>query len=302
MLLKARSESHELLAWRYFNLRMELFGKERGYYSNLEKGYEGETCFDQLAEGVEEERYVIHDLLLEANNSHFQIDSLIISQGVIYLLDIKNYQGDWYLESDKLFAMKTGRECKNPVDQLKRSGTLFRQLLQNLKLNFLVEGFVIFINPEFTLYQAPVDLPFILPTQLTRFLHDLNKTPSKLNAEHKKLAQTLISLHQPNNPFMSLPKYDYDQLQKGIYCKGCRSFLISLRNHHFVCDKCGCHEKVEQAVLRNVKEFNLLFPDSKITTQSIYEWCKAGLSKKTICRVLKKNLKAFGKTCDTYYR
>ncbi|MEH7356854.1 nuclease-related domain-containing protein [Neobacillus drentensis] len=301
MLLRSRYESDELMAMRYLNTRMELTKKEKFHYLNLEKGYEGEVQFDLQAESLQEERYILNDMLLEVNNSFFQIDTLIISQGVIHLLDIKNFQGDCYLESDKLYAVTTGREYKNPVVQLKRSATLFRQLLQNLKQNYLVEASVIFINPEFTLYQAPMDQPIILPTQINRFLKDLNNTPSKLNDGHKKLAQKIISLNHSKNPFTILPKYNYDQLQKGIYCKSCNSFLVSIKNYDFVCGKCGGHEKIEQTILRNVKEFKLLFPDRRITTQSIYEWCEVDLNKRTYCRILKKNYTAFGNTRDTYY-
>lgn len=302
MLLKERTESDELLAMRYLNTRMELTEKERFHYLNLEKGYEGEIKFDLLTESLLEERYIIHDLLLEVNHSYFQIDTLIISQGVIHLLDIKNYQGDCYLESDKLHSVITGREYKNPIGQLKRSSTLFRQLLQNLKQNYLVEAYVIFINPEFSLYQAPMDLPIILPTQVNRLLSELNNTPSKLNDGQKKLAQSLLSLHQTKNPFTVLPKYHYDQLQKGIYCKTCKSFQVSLVNNHFVCGKCGGIEKIQDTILRNIKEFVLLFPEQKITTQRIYEWCKTDLNQKTIRRILKKNYTSLGSTSNTYYK
>ncbi|WP_102275792.1 nuclease-related domain-containing protein [Cytobacillus massiliigabonensis] len=301
MLLKAREESNELLICRSLNKRMNLTEKERRHYLNLEKGYEGEIQFDKLSENLHEERYIINDLLLEVNNSYFQIDTLIISQGAIHLLDIKNFKGDYYLELDKLYAVTTGREYKNPVDQLKRSAALFRQLLQNLKQNYLVETSVIFVNPEFTLYQAPMDQPFIFPTQVNRFLRDLDKTPSRLNDGHRKLAQKLISLHQTVHPFMKLPKYDYDFLQKGIYCRCCHSLMIYRKNYHFECEKCGEHEEIESAILRNVEEFKLLFPDRKVTTQSIYEWCKVGLNKKTINRILRKHYTTFGKTSDTFY-
>lgn len=302
MLLKARSESSELLTLRSLNLRMELTDKEKFHYLNLEKGYEGEVKFDLLAGNLQEERYIINDLLLEVNNSYFQIDITIISQGVIHLLDIKNYEGDCYFESDKLYGVKTGREYKNPVNQLNRSSNLFRQLLQNLNQNYLVEASVIFINPEFTLFQAPMDQPIILPTQINRFLQNLNKTPSILNNGHKKLAQKLISLHQMKNPFTFLPKYNYNQLEKGFFCKICKSPLISIKNNDFVCGKCGGHEKIELAILRNVEEFKLLYPDQRITTQSIYDWCKVDLNKRTFCRVLKKNYTTFGNTRDTYYK
>ncbi|MEH6988240.1 nuclease-related domain-containing protein [Cytobacillus firmus] len=64
---------------RYLNTRMELTEKEKQHWANLEKGYEGEVKFDLLTEKLTEERLVIHDLLLEVNNSYFQIDTLIIS-------------------------------------------------------------------------------------------------------------------------------------------------------------------------------------------------------------------------------
>ncbi|MEH7417981.1 NERD domain-containing protein [Neobacillus drentensis] len=302
MLLKGRSESYELLMMRFLNARMELADEEKWHYLSLEKGFEGEVKFDLFAESLQEERYIINDLFLKVNNSYFQIDSLIISQGVIHLLDVKNFQGDFYLESDKLIAVKNDREYKNPIVQLKRSASLLRQLLQTLKLNYLVEASVIFINPEFTLYRAPMELPIILPTQLNRFFNDLNKTPSKLNDGHKKLAQTLISLHQTKNPFTILPKYNYEQLKKGVYCKICMSFEVSIKNNEFVCEKCGCHEKIEEAILRHTKELMLLFPDRKITTQSIYEWCNVGLNKRTFSRALKKHFTAYGVTSDTYYK
>lgn len=301
MLLKDRSEPPELKALRYLNKRMELTSKEKFQLLNLEKGYDGEVKFDQLTESLNEERYIINDLLLEVNNSYFQIDKVIISQGIIHLLDIKNYEGDCYLESDKLYSVTNRREYKNPVNQLKRGESLFRQLLQNLKLNYLVEASIIFFNPEFTLYQAPMEQPIIFPTQVNRFLKELNNTPSKLDDTHKKIAQKLISLHQSNNPFTLLPKYHYDQLEKGIYCKSCNSFMTYINNYDLVCNKCGTHERIELAILRSIEEFKLLFPERKLTTHNIYEWCKAGISKKTITRILKKNYTSVGKTRDTYY-
>lgn len=302
MLIKNRSESHELLKMRSLNMRMKLSEKEKGYYTNLEKGYEGEKKFDLLTEILQEERYIINDLLLEVNNSYFQIDTLIISQEGIQLLDVKNFQDDCYLESGKLYSVKTGKEYKNPLDQLKRSMTLFNQLLQAHKQHFIVEASVIFINPEFTLYQAPRDQSFILPTQINRFLSTLNKTPSKLDDTHKKLAQMLLSFHQTKNPYTLVPDYHYDQLQKGIYCRACKSFLISRKNNDFICQTCGENEKLRLTILRNIKEFELLFPERKITTQNIYEWCKTDISKRTIRRILMDNYTPYGYNNHTYFK
>jgi DNA-directed RNA polymerase subunit M/transcription elongation factor TFIIS len=133
-------------------------------------------------------------------------------------------------------------------------------------------------------------------------LKEFNKTPSILNDEHYKLAQTLLSLHKMKNPFLFVPNYHYDELGKRVYCKVCGSFLISVKNIFVVCGNCGGLEKTDEAILRHTKEFKLLFPDLKITTDSIFNWCKIDINKKTIRRVLKKNYNALGKTSSTYYQ
>ncbi|MBY0099654.1 nuclease-related domain-containing protein [Mesobacillus maritimus] len=301
MILKARKESDYLLAFRFLNKRIELTEKDKSYYLHLEKGYEGEVKFDQLVENLKEQRYIINDLLLEINNSYFQIDSLIISQGGIYLLDIKNFTGDCYYESDKFYSMKTGREYKNPIDQLKRSVTLFRQFLQLCKQYYIIEPSVIFINNEFTLYQAPKDKPIIFPTQLNRFITNLNKTPSTLDNGHKKLAQTLLSLHQTKNPFEILPPYNFNQLRKGITCLKCSSFSISINRKKCICRDCSYQEAVPTAVIRTVNEFQVLFPSEKITTNVIHEWCKVIDSKKRIGEILRKHYTVIGVHQWTYY-
>ncbi|WP_343076290.1 nuclease-related domain-containing protein [Pullulanibacillus sp. KACC 23026] len=274
--------------------------KDKGYYINLERGYEGEVKFDELIEDLKEEHYIINDLLLEVNHSLFQIDSVIISQRMINLVDVKNFQGDYYLDSDNLYTVLTKREYKNPVIQLKRSHSLFRQLLQSLRLHYLIDATIIFINPEFTLYQAPIDQPLILPTQVNKFIKNLNETPSQLNDGHKQLAQKLMTLHLPKNPYSSLPKYNYEQLRKGILCKKCLLNSITVDGNKCICQECGFVEPLTSAVLRSVDEFKLLFPDKKITTTNIFDWCKV-VSKERIGKILRANFNIVGSHQWAYY-
>ena len=37
------------------------------------------------------------------NNTTFQIDTLIIISETIYFFEVKNYEGDYYYESDRLY-------------------------------------------------------------------------------------------------------------------------------------------------------------------------------------------------------
>ena len=293
MAYKPRTKPPELLILRSLNTRMDLSNNERQHYFNLKKGYEGEVMFDALTEKLQCECLILNDLLLKTNNTTFQIDSLIILSETIYFYEVKNYKGDYYYESDRIYK-KTKSEIINPINQLSRSESLLRQSLHNLGYNLPIDASVVFINPEFTLYQTPLNKPFIFPTQVNRYLNKLNKIPSKLNEKHKMIADKLISLHIEDSPFKQLPSYDYDQLQKGITCLKCNSFAISVEGQKCVCKECRHEEVVATAVMRSVEEFKLLFPNQKITTSVIHDWSKVVKSKKRIKRILEKNFKISG--------
>ncbi|WP_311315387.1 nuclease-related domain-containing protein [Neobacillus mesonae] len=98
------------------------------------------------------------------------------------------------LKSNRLYKLPKS-EYNNPLHQVNRSESLLRQLLQNLGISLTITGKVVFVNSKFTLYQAPLDIPFIFPTQIESYLERLGITPSKLDGRHKKLADKIISLH-----------------------------------------------------------------------------------------------------------
>lgn len=300
--LKPRTKSKEYRILISLKARIDLTPKDKKHYSYLEKGYLGEVIFDQLTEQLQNDLYIINDLCLEMNNSFFQIDTLIISQHTIYPFEVKNYEGDYRYELGNFYPKLSKDEIKNPLDQLKRTKSLLRPLLKNLGFQLPIEGSVTFVNPHFTLYQAPLDEPIIHPTQLNSLMKKLNEIPSKLTNHHKRLADQLISMHQTESPYTRLPPYSYNQQQKGIICGQCHSLITSVEDKQkIVCGICGYEETVDSAVLRCVEELLLLFPDLKITTNLVYEWCGVVGSKKTIRRVLMQNYKSVGHRQHRYF-
>ncbi|MDC3415121.1 NERD domain-containing protein [Aquibacillus sp. 3ASR75-11] len=290
---KSRTKSLELLVLESLDTRMHLSDKDKQYYHNLRKGYEGEKVFDALLEKQQFDCLILNDLLLKLKNTTFQIDSLVIMSGTIQFYEVKNFEGDFIYESDKLYKNEK-IEVSNPLNQLNRSESLLRQLIQSLGFNFSVKGSVVFINPEFTLYQSPLNRPFIFPTQINSYLNKLSSSSSKLHGKHKALADKLIALHMQQSPYQLLPSYDYDQLTKGITCLSCNTFNLTLDGRYCVCKDCGHKEMVDTALLRSVKEYKLLFSNKPITTNGIHEWCKIIESKRTIRRVLEQNFKKVG--------
>ncbi|WP_066395085.1 nuclease-related domain-containing protein [Neobacillus mesonae] len=299
MFFKHRTESDTIKILRSLNRRTILNETDKQHLLNLQKGFEGEVMFDTLIEKLQCESLILNDLLLKSNNSTFQIVSFMIKE-ITYLFEIKNYEGDFYYESDNFYTMN-GSKIQNPLHQLNRAESLVSQLLHKNGYNNPIESWVVFINPAFTLYQAPKNQPIIYPTQLDYLLKKLSTSSRNLNSRAFDIAKLLSSLHQTDNPYTDLPKYNYEQSKKGFTCKACLSFSIGVNGRKIFCYDCGSEEDIESAVIRSVRELILLFPDKKITTNVVQEWCQVITSQIRITRILKRHFKAIGYGQWTYY-
>jgi hypothetical protein len=301
IVVKARCESEELLTFRSLNVRMCLSFGDAHYYSNLEKGYRGELEFDRMAEShLSDDWIAVNDLLLKYHNKIFQIDSLFVRHGLIFLNDVKNFDGD-YIIKDRQWFTAFGNEIDDPLEQIDRCESRLRQLCHNLGFSFPIESRLVFVNPEFYLFQAPLNLPIIYPAHLNRYMNQLNEKTGKLTERDFKLTKKLASLHIRKSPFTNVPPYTYEQLKKGIACASGDGFMRVSNKEKLVCSKCGCVESVETAVLRNVAELKMLFPDLKITTNVIYDWCGGSIRKRRIMGILMVNFNYQGHGKSAHY-
>lgn len=290
---KRREESDELRIWRALNARFPLADEEARYFHNLLKVWEGEKKFDSYTENVSKGNVILNDLLFEVSNTIFQVDSIMISGETLFLYEIKNYEGDYYYENDRFFT-KSQKEISNPLIQLKRTETLLRQLLHKHGYSIPIVSNVVFINPEFFLYQAPLQLPIIHWNQLNRHILHLQQNTYPLKKRSKLIAEKLNSLHLEENPYKKIPSYQYEEIQKGILCAGCGRFGVRVVGMGVECTFCNHIERFEMAVLRTIEEFRVLFPNSKITTKAISEMCGGIASLKKIRRILERNFKMNG--------
>jgi hypothetical protein len=288
MFLKNRYESEELRVLNALNSRMDLAEKEKQYYFNLKKGFEGEVVFDGHLKRIVIQSLILSDLLFEQNHSHFQIDSLMISQSLIYLFEVKNFEGEYYFDGET-FKKINGTEVKNPLLQLERNASLLRQLFKSIGYKIPIEPYLVFVNPDFTLYQAPLNKRIILPTNINRFILQMNHQRSILNNQHSRLSERLLSSHLTKSPFTKIPPYEYAELRKGVFCHSCGTVMEEYRGREITCESCSVKENTKKALLRSVKEFNILYPLEKLSTNLIYEWCGGVFPKKTIRQVMKEN-------------
>lgn len=268
----------------------------------LEKGYAGELQWDSLiTSGLSSSNYLMmNDLLLTNSGGHtFQIDSLLLKRKFI-IFEVKNYEGEYFLENNRWYTLSKV-EIQSPLIQLQRTEIAFRRLLKDLGINIPVEAYLVFVNPEFTLFHAPIHSSMLLPSQLNRFIQTVNRDNFGITAQDEAHAEEIISCHLDNNPFERLPNYSYQELTKGIPCSLCGKFLFPFSQSYIYCKSCGNKESVEAAVLRSVVEYKKLFPDKQLTTNGVSDWCGEVVSEKSVRRILKKQFISQSSKRYTYF-
>src|SRR5690625_2581491 len=217
MFLNERQPSDELRTLRSLNSRSVLSKEDYHYYLNLEKGLEGELKLDKLLGEALAEVMILRDLTFEINNTIFQIDTLLIFQKCIYLLDVKNNPADFYVERE-IWPSPTANYMNNSLHQLSRCTSLFKHLLQRLRFTSNISASLVYVHPEFTLYQAPRRQDIVFPTQLNRFIGRLKQEPCNYRQDHHRLAKQLLSKEFLSIRLEKAFDNSLTYLKKGIVC------------------------------------------------------------------------------------
>ena len=300
MLVKPLMKPNELKVFEALEERLPFSNDEKLFFHQLRQGYLGEQYWENLlVKRVEKSFFIVSDLRLQVSNQSFQIDSLLISNDRLYLLEVKHYTGDYIFEETRWFKIPS-KEVSNPLLQLHRSESLLRRWLQRHSIHIPIESYLIFTNDHFFLYQAPKMKQMVFPNQLHRFISSLHpKATMEINQQ--KLIELLMKQDLGEYPHPHLPIFSFQSLQKGIRCHSCRQLSLISKQRHLLCLNCKVKESIEQGFLRHLTELQILFPNHKLTTKLLHDWSDQIVSMKTIKRLLDKYFQPVGKHRWTYY-
>ncbi len=301
-ILKEREQSHLLKGLIYLDKRIDLNETDKRYLVNLQKGFKGERCFDDIVKTIlDKEMIVLNDLLLVSNGTTFQVDSIIITSNTLYLFEIKNYSGKYIRNSDGLSTIQ-GQDVANPMIQLSRMESFINQLLKEWNSTSKVEANVVFVNPLFSLYNAKIDDPILMPNQIEEYLLKINSRSRMLTKEQHYLANRFRKLENSGMPMQKqLPYYNYEELKKGLSCKNCGSFELLITQRSCYCKSCFFKSSVGEVILNNIEEMQFLFPELKLTTTNVNNWCGEVVHFRKIRKILKDHYIAAGETSGRVY-
>jgi hypothetical protein len=297
MFIKERETPIQLVVLRTLKPRFKLSHEYLSMLVRLENGLIGEDKLDVCIKLSGWKAYVVPDLRW----AHFQIDTVVIANGIIHLLEVKHYQGECYFQDDRFFY-PNHFEIKNPLHQAADHAIALKQILRDKP--FQIKHWVIFTNPDFTLKQAKRTDPIIMPNQIERHFEQLRQSSSPLTNADYELAMQLLQLDNPSAQlkYLDIPSYDFSQIQKGLKCKTCHTISVQVSGRTCFCQKCGCRESIYPVVKEAIQDFAVLFPENLLTVSSLYDFCGKQVSTRVIRTTLMKEYELVHKSSASYYR
>ena len=274
------------------------------YLENLERGYKGESRFSvDILDGLTCAHVLLRDLRLPMDNNHFQLDAVLLSGKQMIIFEVKNWSGSFVYQDGQFMSRRSAKPYKNPTEQLGRCVSNMQYLLRKWGYDFEVIGRVVFINPSFYLYGAPLDQPFLFAPELADWVKGLNRFDGWVNERHRSLAALLVSKDCPAKvDFEILPEFTFNGLKKGLDCCSCGSFTTKVVGHRVRCLDCGAGERTEEAIGRMAEELAQVFPKTKITSRLVGEYCGGRLSRQRINRSLSGKYEGRGRTRGRHFQ
>lgn len=291
-----------LYYYALLNRKKKVTASESRQFERSFKGYLGEKSLASLLSQFESSKILpLYNLLYEINGSEFQIDTALVTYNRVYLLEVKNFFGDYIIENNKIYSLNKRTQIYNPVHQLERTEYMFKKLLAKLDITTNVTSYVVFINPHFVLYGAQVQSPFLFASQVDIFLKKIARQSRPLSQKEYILVEKLTQENIQVSMYDRLPEVQPSEIKNNIACVYCFNNIKKDNSFYFFCPSCKKYFDNEEVILQTIYLRYTLFPQEEITVGNISEWCNGELSKHTIRRVLAKYFHVHRKGRYTLY-
>jgi hypothetical protein len=221
-------------------------------------GYWGELALANYMKELPQENYLIlHDLELKLHNIYFQIDTLLISQTHILIIEAKNISGTLYFDNvfNQLLRKNqdgTEESFEDPRIQCRRLQSLLRRWLILHQRHLLPIDYLIFFkSANKTILKTSgtgTDLTRICKGRdLFSKIEDTEKRFQQVKIQASKrneIAQFLLSQHTPK-PIDILQEYNLTvtDLVLGVPCPNCTHIPMHYQTGKWICPKCGSTSK-----------------------------------------------------------
>jgi len=280
--------------------------------AQLKAGFQGEKSIDFYLTFINPSpHHIYHNIRLHDGQHFFQIDTLILFQNVIFILEVKNIAGRLDFKTDFSQVIRTLNDQTEAFSDFHLQVERQRSQLEHwLSLHHFpvipIIPLIVMSNTRTIITSESKNiLQNVIPSaQIAQKIHQLiEKTQTKkiTQTTFNKLSKSIQHAHTDLN-INWLKRFDlnYEDLQKGVPCLVCgKSFLLK-KQQHWSCPT--CHNTVKNAHELAMEELFLIKGEG-LSNAEIREFF-AIKDRKVMARLLQKlDLKMEGTYKVTrYYR
>lgn len=232
-------------------------------------GHKGEVTLDYYTSLLHEEDFhIFQGLRLKTGETHFQMDSLLLSPSFAIIIESKNMAGTLTFNShfnqmERSFNEKTDT-FDDPILQAKRHRILLLKWLNQHHYPPIPIEYLVFSSNPSTSLRNPSNDPEIyhrvcppgrLIFKIEEFLSQYTTEVLSLK-EHKKLSKLLLKSDQPSDSH--LPKFQINPSDylTGVQCPKCNRYAMERYSGTWNCTHCGVTSK--DAHLQALEDYFLL--------------------------------------------
>ncbi|WP_010531604.1 nuclease-related domain-containing protein [Lentibacillus jeotgali] len=252
-----RKKPHELLAYEaLFRCILEKYRQHEAIvseYKRAKAGYDGEKNVDyKLSTYPHKDFFVFQGIRLENPPFNFQMDTLILTNKVIYILETKNQKGTFKYNSEQrqLTQVVNGEvtSYKDPILQAEAQKTHLRAwLARHGVFNIPIETLVVVAYPTTIIENVTQDpdayKKIIHNESLHQHLDRLNDsytTNILTNADIKKLCSTILRENVPlRTSIIQQHNINEQHLIKGVPCEKCYKYPMKRLYKRWQCPYCS---------------------------------------------------------------
>ncbi|MFI8688466.1 nuclease-related domain-containing protein [Rossellomorea sp. NPDC077527] len=236
-------------------------------------GYRGELQLDYHLKFISKNKniFILHDLRLEIDDRHFQIDTLLLTPQVFIIIEVKHIAGTYTLDSrfDQAIRKVEDKEeaFSHPVTQVERQKKQLVRWFINRKLPSIPISTLVVMTNKSTIidttspnekYHNVIRVENVEGWILSVLaLHRKESIPAK---QLKKISSQLVKKHTA--PF-AFPKDIYGvtpgEIMSGVKCSQCQHLPMVRRYAHWECTECG--GKSKDGHIAALNDYALLISD-----------------------------------------
>ena len=237
-------------------------------------GFGGEKRLDRLLKHFDPPYpyLLIQDLSL-SEAEECQIDTVLITQSCIFLLEVKNMGGRLrFSENPSVLhqsaANGKNRTYKSPVVQVETAKLKISKILKAMEIALPVKSAIVIAYPNQVVEDVPPGATVWSADEVMIRLHNLDVTKIHISLEQMKaFGEHLLSIEEVYKPFPLAPKFEIDlkAIENGVFCPRCRLRKMERAKRTWYCKICRISST--DAHLQALDEWFMLMKPTITTTE-----------------------------------